>query len=117
MSLESRVNGTDSRLSTPDSRLQVPGFFVLMRAVDIIAKKRDNLRLSRDEIRFVVRGYTEGSVPDYQMAALVMAVYLRGMDGEETHALAEEMLYSGEVVDFSEMTVVGGLRINRAEQV
>lgn len=74
-----------------------------MRAVDIIARKRDNLRLSRDEIRFIVRGYTDGSVPDYQMAALVMAIYLRGMDAEEAHALAEEMLYSGEIVDLSDL--------------
>ena len=74
-----------------------------MRAVDIISKKRDGLQLSRDEIRFVVHGYTHGEVPDYQMSALVMAVYLRGMTTEETRALTEEMLYSGTVVDFSDL--------------
>ena len=74
-----------------------------MRTVDIIARKRDNLRLARDEIRFIVRGYTDGSVPDYQMAALVMAIYLRGMDEEETRALTEEMLHSGEIVDLSDL--------------
>ena len=72
-----------------------------MRAVDIIAKKRDGLQLSRDEIRFAVHGYTRGDVPDYQMSALVMAIYLRGMTTEETRALTEEMLHSGTVVDFS----------------
>ncbi len=74
-----------------------------MRAVDVIAKKRDGRELSREEIRFIVRGYTDGEVADYQMAALLMAVYLRGMSGEETLFLTEEMLYSGEVMDFSDM--------------
>ncbi|MEW6208446.1 MAG: thymidine phosphorylase [Acidobacteriota bacterium] len=74
-----------------------------MRAVDIIARKRDNLRLSRDEIRFIISGYTTGAVPDYQMSALLMAIYLRGMDEEETRALAEEMLHSGEIVDLSSL--------------
>jgi pyrimidine-nucleoside phosphorylase len=74
-----------------------------MRTVDIIARKRDNLRLSRDEIRFIIGGYTTGAVPDYQMSALLMAIYLRGMDEEETRALAEEMLHSGEIVDLSSL--------------
>src|SRR6185295_11568002 len=73
-----------------------------MRAVDIIAKKRDGLQLSRDEIRFAIQGYTRGDVPDYQMSALLMAIYLRGMTTEETRALTEEMLNSGTVVDFSD---------------
>jgi pyrimidine-nucleoside phosphorylase len=74
-----------------------------MRAVDIIAKKRDGLGLSREEIRFVVRGYTAGEVADYQMAALLMAIYLRGMTADETLALTDEMLHSGGVVDFSDL--------------
>ena len=74
-----------------------------MRAIDIIARKRDGLQLSRDEIRFVVQGYTRGDVPDYQMSALVMAIYLRGMTTEETRALTGEMLHSGTVVDFSDL--------------
>jgi pyrimidine-nucleoside phosphorylase len=74
-----------------------------MRAVDIIAKKRDGKRLTRDEIGFIVRGYTRGEVADYQMSALLMAIYLRGMENEETSALTEEMLYSGEVIDFSDL--------------
>ncbi|MFY9553099.1 MAG: pyrimidine-nucleoside phosphorylase, partial [Blastocatellia bacterium] len=57
-----------------------------MRAVDIIAKKRDGHDLTRDEIKFIVRGYTDGDVADYQMAALLMAIYLRGMTTEETLA-------------------------------
>ena len=74
-----------------------------MRAVDIIAKKRDGKPLTRDEISFVVRGYTKGEVADYQMSALLMAIYLRGMESEETTALTEEMLHSGEVIDFSDL--------------
>src|SRR6266550_2279699 len=74
-----------------------------MRTVDIIAKKRDGHDLTRDEINFIIRGYTSGDVADYQMAALVMAIYLRGMTNEETIALTEAMLHSGEVVDFSDL--------------
>ncbi|MCI0490446.1 MAG: thymidine phosphorylase [Blastocatellia bacterium] len=74
-----------------------------MRAVDIITKKRDGRELTRDEIGFIVRGYTEGEVADYQMAAWLMAVYLRGMTRAETLALTEEMLHSGAVVDFSSL--------------
>ena len=58
-----------------------------MRMYDIIAKKRDGGTLSRDEIAFAVNGYVAGSVPDYQMSALLMAIYLRGMTDEETAAL------------------------------
>ena len=74
-----------------------------MRAVDIITKKRDGRELTRDEIRFIVEGYTCGKVADYQMAAWLMAVYLRGMTRAETLALTEEMLHSGAVVDFSSL--------------
>ena len=62
----------------------------------IIAKKRDGLELNRSEIAAFVQGFARGEVPDYQMAALAMAVYLRGMTTEETAALTEEMLASGE---------------------
>ena len=74
-----------------------------MRAVDIIAKKRDGHELTRDEIGFIIRGYTVGDVANYQMAALLMAIYLRGMSTEETLALTEAMLHSGEIVDFSDL--------------
>jgi pyrimidine-nucleoside phosphorylase len=72
-----------------------------MRAVDIIAKKRDGHELTRDEIGFIIRGYTGKEVANYQMAALLMAIYLRGMTTEETLALTEAMLHSGEVLDLS----------------
>lgn len=74
-----------------------------MRAVDIIAKKRDGQELTPDEIGFIIRGYTDGDVADYQMSALLMAIYLRGMTTEETLALTRAMLHSGEIVDFSDL--------------
>src|SRR5512143_444303 len=74
-----------------------------MRAVDIIAKKRDGHELTPDEIGFILRGYTEGDVADYQMSALLMAIYLRGMSTEETLALTQTMLHSGEIIDFSDL--------------
>jgi pyrimidine-nucleoside phosphorylase len=72
-----------------------------MRAVDIIRKKRDAGELSREEIEFLVQGATHGTVPDYQLAAWLMAVVWRGMTAAEAAALTEAMLHSGEMIDFS----------------
>ncbi len=72
-----------------------------MRLVDIIRRKRDGLELSRDEIAFLVRGYTKDEIPDYQVAAWLMAVLLRGMTGAELAALTDAMLHSGKVLDLS----------------
>src|SRR5689334_21876090 len=72
-----------------------------MRAVDVIEKKRDGGALTRDEIRFIVQGYTAGDGADYQISALLMAIFLRGMTDAEAVALTEEMLHSGEVLDLS----------------
>lgn len=72
-----------------------------MRAVDLIRKKRDAGEHSREEIDFLVTGYTRGDIPDYQMAAWLMAVWIRGLGPAETAALTEAMLHSGEVVDHS----------------
>ena len=58
-----------------------------MNTLDIITKKRNGEELSFDEIAFLVNGYTEGSIPDYQMSAFLMAVYFRGMNHDETVAL------------------------------
>jgi pyrimidine-nucleoside phosphorylase len=74
-----------------------------MRAVDLIRKKRDSGEHSREELDFLIRGYTRGDIPDYQMAAWLMAVWLRGMNATESAALTETMLYSGEVLDLSEI--------------
>src|SRR5947209_9762772 len=74
-----------------------------MRAVDLIRKKRDSGEHSRDEIAFLVAGYTHGEIPDYQMAAWLMAAWLRGLSDSELTALTEVMLHSGEVLDFSDL--------------
>ena len=72
-----------------------------MRFVDVIARKRDGQALTRQEIDLFVRGVVDGSVPDYQASALLMAIVLRGMDDGETAALTEAMVASGERVDLS----------------
>jgi pyrimidine-nucleoside phosphorylase len=72
-----------------------------MRAVDLIRKKRDSGEHSREEIDFLVSGYTRGDIPDYQMAAWLMATWLRGLSLDETAALTEAMLHSGVVLDLS----------------
>lgn len=69
---------------------------------DLIAAKRDGGILSEGEIREMIRGYTCGEIPDYQMSAMLMAICLRGMDGAETAALTDAMLHSGDVVDLTE---------------
>ncbi|MBL8167458.1 MAG: thymidine phosphorylase [Acidobacteria bacterium] len=69
-----------------------------MRPQDLIEKKRDGKELTRDEIAFLIRGYTRDEIPDYQMAAWLMAGFLRGLSDAETQALVEEMLHSGEVL-------------------
>ncbi len=74
-----------------------------MRAVDLIRKKRDSGEHTRDEIDFLVSGYTRGEIPDYQMAAWLMATLLRGLSLGETAALTEAMLHSGEVLNLSDV--------------
>lgn len=72
-----------------------------MLMTDIIVKKRDGFKLTADEIRFFVDGYTNGEIPDYQMSALLMAILIRGMDREETLELTMAMMHSGETLDLS----------------
>jgi pyrimidine-nucleoside phosphorylase len=74
-----------------------------MRAVDLIRKKRDAGEYSREEIDFLISGYTRGDIPDYQMSAWLMAVWLRGMSRSELAALTEAMLFSGEVLNFTDL--------------
>lgn len=72
-----------------------------MRMVDLIQKKKLGLALSRAEIDFIVKGYTCGRIPDYQMSALLMAIYFQGMNQEETAALTLALVNSGECIDLS----------------
>src|ERR1700726_5264473 len=74
-----------------------------MRAVDIIRKKRDAIELSREEIDFLIKGATHDHIPDYQIAAWLMAVLWRGMTRAELAALTESMLHSGSVLDWSSL--------------
>jgi pyrimidine-nucleoside phosphorylase len=83
-----------------------------MRAVDIITKKRDGAELSREEIEFFTAGLTSGDIPDYQVAAWLMAVYFKGMAAAETTALTLAMAHSGEVLDLSDV-VGGGIAVDK----
>jgi pyrimidine-nucleoside phosphorylase len=74
-----------------------------MRAVDIIAKKRDGLELSPEEIHWFIQSYVKEEIPDYQTAALLMAIYLRGMNTQETIALTMAMAHSGEMLSFKDI--------------
>jgi pyrimidine-nucleoside phosphorylase len=74
-----------------------------MNAVEIIQKKRDRLVLTDEEIAWLIDSYTTGTVPDYQMAAMAMAVFLNGLTGQELAAWTGAMLQSGEVLDFSDL--------------
>lgn len=81
-----------------------------MRAVDIINKKKYGGKLSKEEIDAVVLGYTKGDVPDYQMAAWLMAVYFQGMDDEEIAQLTDAFVRSGETVDLSQ---IHGVKVDK----
>jgi pyrimidine-nucleoside phosphorylase len=70
-----------------------------MNPVEAIRKKRNGKVLTREEINFLITGYTKNKIPDYQFSALLMAIYLKGMSKEETAALTDAMLYSGKVIN------------------
>ena len=72
-----------------------------MRMYDLIMKKRNGKILSEQEIRYFVNGYTKGDIPDYQVSALMMAIYFQGMNDEETVMLTEAMAASGDQMDLS----------------
>jgi len=70
-----------------------------MNPVELIRKKRNDDSLTREEINFLIIGYTKNKIPDYQFSALLMAIYLKGMSKEETAALTDAMLYSGKIIN------------------
>ena len=77
-----------------------------MLMTELIAKKRDGGTLSKEEIAFMIEGYTKGSIPDYQMSAMLMAMYFRGLDHGETTAMTLSMMRSGDVIDLSPISGV-----------
>lgn len=81
-----------------------------MNTVDIITKKRNGETLTDDEIRYIVMGYTDGDIPDYQMAAFLMAVYFRNMNRKETIALTQIMKLSGDIV---QLDGIEGIKVDK----
>ncbi|NLK67783.1 MAG: pyrimidine-nucleoside phosphorylase [Clostridiaceae bacterium] len=81
-----------------------------MFALDIIVKKRNGEKLTKEEIKYFIDGYTNGGIPDYQASAFLMATYFKGMDAEETLWLTEAMLHSGDVVDLS---CIPGIKVDK----
>lgn len=81
-----------------------------MRMVDLIEKKRDGLQLSTDEIQFIITGFTDGSIPDYQMSALSMAIYFQGMTEQERADLTMAMVDSGDKIDLS---AIEGIKVDK----
>lgn len=77
-----------------------------MNIQTIIAKKRDKMVLTKQEIEFFVNEYVKGTVTDYQASALIMAIYINGMDENETTFLTMAMAHSGDILDLSELGIV-----------
>ncbi|MEH7462450.1 pyrimidine-nucleoside phosphorylase [Bacillus thuringiensis] len=81
-----------------------------MRMVDIIAKKRDGKELTTEEIQFFIKGYTDGTIPDYQVSALAMAIFFQDMSDRERADLTMAMVESGETIDLSE---IEGVKVDK----
>ncbi len=81
-----------------------------MRLTDLIEKKRDGKELSKAEINFIIAGYTEGSIPDYQMSALAMAIFFKDMTEQERADLTMAMVHSGDTIDLS---AIDGIKVDK----
>jgi pyrimidine-nucleoside phosphorylase len=82
----------------------------IMRRVDLIHKKRSGHVLGKEEIDFIIQGYTHGDIPDYQMSAFLMAIFFVGMTNEEISLLTLSMAHSGEMIDLSE---IAGVKVDK----
>lgn len=81
-----------------------------MRMYDLIMKKRNGEELSNDEISYMIKEYVAGNIPDYQMSAMLMAIYFKGMSDRETSALTLEVAHSGDMVDLS---AIDGIKVDK----
>lgn len=81
-----------------------------MRMVDLIQKKRDGKELSTEEIQFIVKGFTDESIPDYQMSAFSMAIFFQGMSDQERADLTMAMVHSGDTIDLS---AIEGIKVDK----
>lgn len=81
-----------------------------MNTIELIKKKKENQKLSTDEIKFLINNYTKGKIPDYQFSAFLMATYFNGMSVDETAALTEAMLFSGTVIN---LEAISGAKVDK----
>lgn len=81
-----------------------------MRMYDLIHKKRNGGELTEEELKYIVKGYTDGQIPDYQMSALLMAIYFNSMTEKETAIFTDEIAHSGEMVDLSQ---IKGIKVDK----
>ena len=81
-----------------------------MRMYDLIMKKRNGGKLSQPEIKYMIEGYTDGSIPDYQMSAMLMAIWFKGMDDEEITEMTKTMARTGDIIDLSD---IKGLKVDK----
>src|SRR5690625_3478668 len=83
---------------------------MVMNMYRLIEKKRDGHKLTKEEIDYVINGYTRNHIPDYQVSALLMAIYFQGMDDDELSHLTMAMVHSGETIDLSS---VEGVKVDK----
>lgn len=83
---------------------------IKMRMVDLIEKKRDGQELNTEEIKYIINGYTDGSIPDYQVSALTMAIFFQGMTEKERADLTMAMVESGDQIDLSQ---IEGIKVDK----
>lgn len=81
-----------------------------MHTVDLIMKKREGHALTQEEIKYIIENYTKGNIPDYQISALLMAIYFKGMNDEEAKNLANAMAHSGDMIDLS---LIDGIKVDK----
>lgn len=81
-----------------------------MRMVDLIEYKKNNGEFNQQQIQFIIDGYVKGSIPDYQMSALLMAICFQGLTAKETALLTQAMEYSGDIIDLSK---IEGIKVDK----